>query len=66
MDEEPINRVIAAVVRQDGVSPELAASQVQDFMGKVDCWMVAGINPLELFVERFRLPEDYFLELLFS
>lgn len=66
MDDLPLDRVVAAVMRQDGVSKELATGQVLDFLGKVDDWMTAGINVADLFVERFRLPEDYLLDLLFS
>lgn len=66
MDEQPLDRAVAAVMRQDGVTKEMATGQVLDFLGKVDGWMVAGINPLELFVDRFRLSEDYLLELLYG
>jgi hypothetical protein len=66
MDAQPLDRAVAAVMRQDGVSKQQATGQVLDFLGKVDGWMVAGINPLELFVERFRLSEDYLLEILYG
>jgi len=66
MDEQPLDRAVAAVMRQDGVTQEIATRQVQDFLRKVDGWMVAGINPLEIFVDRFRLSEDYALELIYG
>ena len=66
MEDLPLDRVVVAVMRQNGVSRELATGQVLDFLGKVDSWMTAGINVLELFTERFRLSDDYLLDLLYS
>lgn len=66
MDEQPLDKAVAAVMRQNGVTRELATGQLLDFLGKVDGWMEAGINPLDLFAERFRVPKDYLLDLLYS
>lgn len=66
MEDLPLDRVVAAVMRQNGVTRELATNQVLDFLGKVDDWMTAGTNVLELFTERFRLSDDYLLDLLYS
>lgn len=66
MEDLPLDRVVAAVMRQNGVTRELATNQVLDFLGKVDGWMTAGTNVLELFTERFRLSDDYLLDLLYS
>jgi hypothetical protein len=66
MEQQPFDRVIAALMRQNGVSREDAASQVHDFLGKVDSWMEEGVNVLDLFITRFQLHEDYLLDLLFS
>ena len=57
MDDLPLDRVVAAVMRQDGVSKELATGQVLDFLGKVDDWMTAGINVADLFVDDFKLDD---------
>jgi hypothetical protein len=66
MEQQPLDRVIAALMRQRGVTREDAASQVQEFLGKVDDWMREGVNVLDLFMTRFQLSEDYLLDLLFS
>lgn len=66
MDELPLDRAVAAVMRQSGVTREQATGQLLDFLGKVDGWMTAGINVLDLFAERFKVPEEHLLALLYS
>lgn len=66
MEQQPLDRVIAALMRQRGVTREDAASQVHEFLGKVDDWMREGVNVIDLFITRFQLSEDYLLDLLFS
>jgi len=66
MDELPLDQAVAAVMRQSGVTREQATGQLLDFLGKVDGWMTAGINVLDLFTERFKVPEEHLLALLYS
>lgn len=67
MDEQPLDQLVAAMVRQDGARSQYeATAQVLEFLGKVDDWMQAGINPLSQFVAEFDLPEDLILPLIFQ
>lgn len=66
MDDEPFNRAITALMRQNGVTRTDAASQVLEFLGEVDERMQRGENVLKLFVERFHVSDDYLLDLLFN
>jgi len=67
MDDLPLDRVVTAMLRQDGEQTrEGATSQVLAFLDNVDEWMQVGMNVADMFVERFDLPEEYLLDLLFS
>ena len=66
MNYYTVTQVAGELVRQNGVSPEQAVSQLLAFLESVDSWMVSGVNVLERFTQTFGLSEDYLLDLLFS
>lgn len=66
MNYYTVTQVAGELVRQNGVTPEQAVSQLLAFLESVDGWMVAGVNVLERFTQTFGLSEDYLLDLMYS
>lgn len=66
MEDHALDKIVAELVRRDGVSTEHATEKVQGFLEEVDGLMTSGVDVEEVFTEAFRLGSHYLLDLLFS
>lgn len=66
MEDHALNKIVAELVRRDGVSQEHATEKVLGFLEEVDGLMTSGIDVEAVFIEAFKMSGDYLLDLLFS
>lgn len=66
MTDKALDQAIEELVRHSGVPRQEATAMLLEFLGNVDDMMVDGIDPTEVFTQKFGIDSDYLIDILFS